>query len=214
MNYGVQAVEADEILANRPFTLPRHTAGDRRLLCYLADCLWLTLLQIGAVATEARPILAPWEQPDQPSHRQILNRPGRLREQGPLPIVGFFGQRRPGADRTPLEAVDDTLIAEMPAHRHLLAYCSTQMANGDFGNLVVFDHEDGFVHWRRSQVHGSAVIELAPAFYASVRIYNGELPHGLADCEALRLYLVKYYDYDAQPIWRGQRPLHPAGQAG
>jgi hypothetical protein len=46
---------------------------------------------------------------------------------------------------------------------------------------------------------------LTPDFYAAVRLYNGELPHGVAAPDDFRLVLIKYYDYGERPVWRAVR---------
>jgi hypothetical protein len=40
-----------------------------------------------------------------------------------------------------------------------------------------------------------------------VRIYNGTLPGGVAVPQSLHLTKVKYYDFDTDPAWRGERSL-------
>jgi hypothetical protein len=126
----------------------------------------------------------------------------------PLVVVGFFGQRRRQAKEGREElahALDKALMTELPAHEDLLAYTTLALPTGNYSNLVVFAREEGIRHWGKSPTHVEAVRDLTPDYYVSVRLYNGALPFGLANADALRLTLVKYYDYQETPLWRAVR---------
>ena len=60
--------------------------------------------------------------------------------------------------------------------------------------------------WMEGANHARAV-DLSPTYYTSVRIYNGTLPGGVAAPHALHLTKVKYYDFESNPPWRGERSL-------
>jgi hypothetical protein len=81
------------------------------------------------------------------------------------------------------------------------------LANGDYGNLVLFTDEKARDHWSTSQAHAQAVRSLAPSYYLSVRIYNGRLPDGIINSSKLHLTRAKYYDYCSQPMWRAVREI-------
>jgi hypothetical protein len=204
---------AEELLPDRPFTHPHHIAADGEVLRYLARTLHETVRQLEHSLGRLRPVVQFYQEPDGRYHRQVLIRPEQL-EGSHLAIVGFFGWRRPQADRGPIERMDTAMLEELPQQEGLLAYCSLALGGGDashhavnFGNLVVFSGPEAKARWHASERHRYAAASLAPNYYASVRIYNGLLPHGLSRPESLQLHLVKYFDYATTPAWLGQRLL-------
>lgn len=212
MSVAFQSIPAGTLLPERPFTHPAHTETDRLALCHLAGSLRETRDRPDAFNHAPSPVIVFYREPDQRHHRQVLVRPLALFAGGPLPIVGFFGQKQAGADRKPLDEVDGKLLSELPGCSGLIAYCTLALAGGDYGNLVVFDSPEGKERWLDSDRHEYAAQTLAPRYFASVRIYNGLLPRGLAAIDALQLNLVKYFDYSTHPTWRGLRSLHPPSQ--
>ncbi|MCX7853393.1 MAG: hypothetical protein N2383_11475 [Caldilineales bacterium] len=209
----VAMLAAAELVPDRPFTHPRHIADDGEALRYMARALLETARRPELYAGRPLPVVYFYREPDGRYHRQVLIRPERL-EGEHLAIVGFFGWRRPDADRGPIERMDAEMLAELPQQEGLLAYCSLALRAGEmsaptvnFGNLVVFAGPEAKARWHASERHRYAASVLAPGYYASVRIYNGLLPHGLSRPESLQLHLVKYFDYTTQPAWLGQRTL-------
>ncbi len=102
---------------------------------------------------------------------------------------------------------DGQLLTDLSERSGLAAYCTVALAGGDFGNLVVFASLKAKERWRENATHAYAAQELAPGYFASVRIYNGQLRRGLEDVDALHLSLVKYFDFSSHPAWRGLRRL-------
>lgn len=216
----VHVLASAQVLPHRPFTHPRHSAEDARVLRYLAHALYETIGWPESYRGRSVPVVHFYGEPDGRYHRQVLLRPESLREQRPLAIVGFFGQRRPEADSHPIDQMDEAMLPELPAQEGLLAYCTLALAAADirehpvdFGNLVVFAGPEAKAQWRASERHCYAATYLAPGYYASVRIYNGALRRGLADPDSLELEVVKYFDYGEAPPWRGLRPLPPSESA-
>jgi hypothetical protein len=203
-----------QVLPDRPFTHPRHGVEDGQVLRYLAAALYETMGRPDSYRGRSVPVVHFYRERDGRYHRQVLVRPEALREPRPLAVVGFFGQRRPEADSRPIEAMDEAMLPELAEQEGLLAYCTLALAAGavrhhlvDFGNLVVFAGPEAKAQWRASERHRYAATCLAPAYYASVRIYNGVLPRGLVDPGSLELQVVKYFDYRETPPWRGLRTL-------
>lgn len=230
-----QLAPTDEI-RDRPFTDLRHTQLDLQAMRFMAGCACLALetplspsgggtapsppgrgtvpsppgrgLGRGSSTT---PLIIHQPDADHWTQRIIITQPERLRAHKPLTVVGFFGLRSAGADVALAQELDRQLLPELTAHAELLAYISVCLPTGNFGNLVLFASPEGKEAWGLSSKHSAAVRLLTPDFYTAVRLYNGELPGGVAACATLRLHLVKYYDYTSQPLWRAVRPL-PAGE--
>jgi hypothetical protein len=201
---GAVYLKAEEIMAARPFTHPKHVTLDHDTLRYM-------LTQIGLLLEHPAPIpntiFFTRLNNDDWFHRLVLPRPDRLRQQEQLTVVGFFGQSRKDADPDTIGEFDRTLIAEIEEHDGLLSYSSMALSRGNFGNLVLFADEAARDHWNSSQAHAHAAQVLAPRYYLSVRIYNGRLPGGITHNSELRLTRVKYYDYRSQPMWRAVREI-------
>lgn len=204
----------DEILEGRPFTHPEHVVEERKFMLLMADSLLNILNAQPEGLKGSAPIVVLHGQEGTGWQRQIINRPVELSLGHPLTVVGFFGQK---LDRMDLvqerNSLDQALISDFPNHPYLLSYSSLELPSGDFGNLVIFSRQEGKDHWSACPTHIRAVSELAPEYYASVRLYNGVLPRGLQANHALRLTCVKYYDYTASTIWRAQRQLQAARYA-
>ena len=136
----------------------------------------------------------------------VCDRQALLSEE-PRLVVAFLGHRRAGLDTTILSAVDDDLIHEFHLHPGVLSYSSFELDDGNYVNVVVLRSADDKDHWRTSPRHAYAVRELAPDFYACIRLQNAILPHGLGRPEALRLVTTKYYDFEAEPPWLAMRDV-------
>jgi hypothetical protein len=137
--------------------------------------------------------------------------PDRLFSTRNLAVVGFFGHKRPKADIRPLLKADKLFEAEFPNHPNLLSLSTVRVANGDFGNLVVFADPAAISKWNNSEVHRRLVAEISPPYYLTIRLNNGWLPRGLEDPDGLWIKRVKYIDYSSAPYWRAERTLGPSG---
>lgn len=201
-----------DVLAERPFTDLRHTQPDLQTLRFMVTCAWMALeLPSGAPSDRGRPFILHQPTPDNWTHRLVITQPERLRRHKPLTVVGFFGLKSARANVALAQELDRQLLPELTAHADLLAYVSVCLPTGNFANLVLFASPEGKDQWGQSEKHSLAVRVLTPDYYAAVRLYNGDLPGGVAAGETLRLALVKYYDYGSQPLWRAVRPLPKGG---
>ena len=195
----------EEVPHGRVFTHPDRTRGDWGALRTMARALRDSL---GRVESEtARPLMLELGQPGAPGHRVIVCDGARLRGTSTPSLVGFFAERRPGLDHTPLTRTDDALIEEFPAHPGILAYCSLELPDGNWGNLVVLTGPEAREHWRSSPTHAFAAGELAPRHYAAVRLHLGRFPGGLLAGADPVLDETRYYDFRDPTPWRATRRL-------
>lgn len=199
-------LDPTDIIASRPFTHPDHTRADMDVLRYLTDQLCLVIAQPRLYTGRPFPVVLNRPEANGRKKRLVIVRPQPLQADGPLMIVGFFGHKRRRADPTPLDPMDEILIEELPQHPGLLSYNTLELKSGNFGNLVIFADAAAKKHWSKSKSHDQAV-RLAPDYYASIRIYNGLLPHGIRVSRTLSLTSVKYYDYGHKPPWRAERKI-------
>jgi hypothetical protein len=121
-----------------------------------------------------------------------------------LTFVGFFGQRRFEANPALLQDVDTELIQEFLNHPYVLSYCSLELADNNWANIVILRNADGIQHWRASRKHAYAARELAPQYYTGIRLHNGILPNGLASPYLVLLH-TKYYDFQGPGLWQAVR---------
>jgi hypothetical protein len=198
------ALGPTEIPTNRAFTDPQYNAADLAALAQMAARLrWV--LAAEDLAAPPEPLVLNFPEPDGRPHRVVVAHLPDGPAAQPLPFVGFFGQKRPEAALLSLSDVDDKLIAEFPQHPDVLTYSSIELADGNWGNLVLLRSEAAREHWRISELHAYAVRELAPPYYATIRLHNGLLPAGLASEHAPVLLRTKYYDYRGAEPWRAVR---------
>lgn len=196
---------ADEIPAGRPFADPERTRADLAALREMAEAL-RRLLGTSLPGTP-RPLTIDVGGSSGPQHRVILCDEGRLRAAVAPGFVGFFAERRPGLDHAPLTVADDELIGEFGDHPGILSYSSLELADGNWGNLIVVDPPEAREHWRTSERHAYAARELAPRHYAVVRLHNGHFPDGLLSGRDPVLARTRYHDFQGSTPWRAERPL-------
>jgi hypothetical protein len=89
----------------------------------------------------------------------------------------------------------------------VLSYSSFELDDGNYVNLVLLDGPAAKEHWRTSSRHAYAARDLAPEFYACIRLQNAHLPHGLARPEDLSIVATKYYDYQQDQPWHAVRAI-------
>lgn len=198
-------LEASDLLPNRPFTDPAFGVSDLQMMRGMAQQL---------IDTYDDPLVCDYvpgrgalckSDPTGRHFRIYYMQPELLFSQKNLTVVGFFGQKRSGANIAPLLRADKRLEDEFERHAGLLSLSTVRLTDGDFGNLVLFTDAAAKDGWNNSPVHRDLVAEVSPPYYRSIRLNNGLLPDGLADPLGLRLALVKYLDYSEDPPWRASR---------
>jgi hypothetical protein len=196
-----------DAVAERPFTDPRHSRADAACLNYMRWRLHYLLSQsnIGPEHPLARELyIQMMQETNQRYHRIVILERGPLLTNAELTFVGFFGQRRFESSPAMLQEIDTELIQEFLHHTYVLAYCSLELADNNWANLVLLRSAEGIQHWRASQRHAYAARELAPLYYMGIRLHNGVLPEGL-DSPYLRLTRTKYYDFQGPGLWQAIR---------
>jgi hypothetical protein len=190
-----------ECVPDRPFTDPAHTATDLAAIRTMAARLRGLLAEpVGARIVESR-------EPNGRQHRVVLGAAGRLGAGRDLGLVGFFAVKRAGLDHAPLTRTDDELIEELPGHPGIVSYSSLELADGNWGNLIVLDPPEAGEHWRTSPRHAWAASELAPRHYTVVRLHNGRFPGGLRSGRDPVLTRTRYHDFGDSTPWRAERAL-------
>jgi hypothetical protein len=191
--------------AGRGFTDPGATAPDLTAASRMLAEIQHQVRQGAAVPVRARPLVIERCETTGRFHRAIFFDTRRLGDGRDLVWVGFFGRKRSDVDAAPLTAMDDELIQELPAHPDILSYSSLELAEGDWGNLILLDGDAAREHWRAGARHAYAARELAPRHYAHVRLHQGVVPGGASAGCALVLRRTKYYDYRDDVPWRAER---------
>jgi hypothetical protein len=201
----VVPLDSREVPAGREFTDPDRTRDDLVRLREMAS----TLRSIVGlpVAAAPRPLILEVGGPPGPGHRVIVCDEGRLRAPTPPSLVGFFAEKRPDLDHAPLTRTDDALVAEFPAHPGVLAYCSLELADGNWGNLVVVAGSEARERWREGPTHAYAAGELAPRHYTVIRLHVGRFSGGLVAGGEPVIDETRYYDFRGATPWRATRRL-------
>ncbi len=190
----------DEWPAHRPFTDPALVTRDCEIM--------LGMIRDLHASRTARSRLAP---PAMGRDRLIVTRAGRVHGDAAVTIVGFFGERRSEAAQEiayEVETMNARMVSRFEEFPLLLGYVSRLLDDGfNYANLVALAADVGIEQWRDLPDHVPAATQVAPQFYTSVRIYNGSIPYGLGCSEHLRLRVVKYWDYQDNPVWHAERLL-------
>ena len=194
-----------EIAGGRPFTDPARTEEDLAAMRRMLAGLRWVLSQ--GVPEAPRPLLCSAPEASGRQHRVVLAHDPPLRTGHEPGVVGFFALKRTDRDCSPLTTADDELILEFPRHPGILSYSSLEFADGNWGNLILLHPPEAKEEWRTSERHAYAVRELAPRYYAVVRLHNARLPGGLGSGRDLLLVRTKYYDFQGPQPWRAERDL-------
>ncbi len=192
----------NDLCPDRPFTNIIHTTSEE---CILAEALTTVRTMLSTRFTPATEQI--WNTDEGYYRRLILGDLAQLYTVDPLTLVGFFGQRRAVADYAQIAAVDAELLIELGSHPGILAYYTLELADGQYGNLVLFASEMAKGHWQHCPAHAIAAQQLSPAYYHCVRIHNGYVPGGIQGQQAQILTCTKYYDYDGRRPWSSVRYL-------
>ena len=204
---GQTKLTAAEIAAGRPFSDPQHGQDDLAIMRKMAQ--QLVDFYDDPVVCDFTPGKRPvCEADSQGRHFRIYYiQPGLLFKLQNLTVVGFFGQKRANADVRPLLAADKQFEETFDDHPGLLSLSTVRLADGDFGNLVLFTSPEAKDQWNYSPLHYDLVAKVSPPYYKSIRLNNGLLPHGLDDPGELFLQRTRYIDYGSDPPWRALREL-------
>jgi hypothetical protein len=212
MGFGIELGREDKV-QEHPFSDVENTADDLATMRKMAHQLVDTYEDPKVCDFTMRNGPVCQSDPQGRHFRIYYIRPDRLFEGDRLAVVGFFGSRRPGADIQPLLRADKLFEAEFDKHPDLLSLSTVRVANGNFGNLVVFANREAISIWNNTPVHRKLVAEISPPYYQSIRLNNGWLPRGLAEPDALWIGRVKYIDYGSMPPWRAVRTLQEGSAA-
>jgi hypothetical protein len=194
-----------ETAAGRGFTDPAQTTRDLATVrVMLAEVRRQTAREVtGRVRSEA--LVFEGREADGRMHRAIICDARRLYDGRDLTWIGFFGVKRRDVDPTPLTVRDEELIREFPSHPDILSYSSLELADGNWGNLILIDGDEARERWRVSERHADATSVLAPRHYSDVRLHQGVLPGGPRAGGLPALRRTRYYDYRDGVTWRAER---------
>lgn len=189
----------------RAFTNPEKIPNDVNTIRYMTDQVCLFIRSPQLYEQLERPVIIHRPDVNKWLYRLVIPNPERLMDSKEIHFVGFMGRRREDANLALGDEFDEILVSEIPAHPGLLCYYTMALVCGNFSNLVLFADESVKANWGRSQAHAQAAGKLSPDYYRSIRLYNGILPTGVSDSQALFLTKVKYFDYQEEPMWRAIR---------
>ncbi len=193
---GVVALDAGTRVPGRPFTDPTATSSDLSVLAAIRSAQVKHVERHGGGGT--------WVDSDHATHWLVTPRPGALHDPSPCLAVGFFGQARDGVDHSVIIRLEHAMLARADEIAGLLSYHNVQLANGRWGNLVLFAVGTDTAPMRSEPRHADA-IRRAPAHYHSVRLHRGALPSGPAGEREIELETTLYLDFDVTPTWRAVR---------
>jgi len=204
MSDGLLQLGPLDVVAGRPFTNAEGSAFDLTVLQYMVETVYRMMMEPQAILNQPPPVILYLNEVGRRLHRIAFSKPETLLKSDDLTVVGFCGQKRPGVDRGPIEAMDRELIAEFSQQDYLLSYSTLQLECGNACNLVLFSHPQGVSHWTLSEKHAVSV-SMAPEYYSVIRLHNAILAGGVMSHNKLALIRTKYYDFQEEPLWQAVR---------
>jgi hypothetical protein len=189
-----------DIARERPFAAIEHTHADLVILRGMRQTLARRLRD----GTLPAPDAGPRDEPDGTEHWICVPDQRRLAETRPVAAVGFFGQARTGLDHRPILDREHDIVARAASFGGLLTYYNLRLADGRYGNLVLFDAPPSKAHVTADSVHGEAVA-LTPRHYCSLRLHHASLAEGVLGACELELLRTRYLDFGGEPAWSAVR---------
>jgi hypothetical protein len=197
----------DESVARRPFTSPGLYPRDLAILGYMLEDLRGLLVRMATGKVTVVPYRAiEWVVHDL-KRRVVICDAMSLHNRRSAQLVGFFGERHPDQDGTPLEEANFEIVLEFQKYPGILSYSSMELADGNWANLVLHNVAEDRETWRASETHARAARELSPLYYRTVRIHNGVLPDGVMGNRSMVVERTKYWDYGSAKVWHAVRDL-------
>lgn len=185
------------LLANGTSDAVRSSLGaDIALINTMFDSL-SNALRDPSIASADSPTIMETVSTDGCQRRIAVYRPAVLMTTRQFLFAGFFGERRLTVDPETISEigrVDRRMLVELDALPGIPAYCSFELANGNWGNLVVISDPAAFKALHTSEIHSYAASTLSPAFYTSVRLHKG-YRSGLDPQDISVIERTKYYDF-------------------
>jgi hypothetical protein len=182
----------------RPFAAVEHTRADLQVLRAMRRTIAARLRG----ETLPPPDAGPLQEPDGTEHWLCVPDPVALAAARPLAAVGFFGQARTDVDHAPILERERDIVARAARFDGLLTYYNLRLADGSYGNLVLFASPLAKGHVTADVVHCEAV-ELTPRHYRSLRLHHAELADGVLG--ELELVRTRYLDFSCEPAWSAVR---------
>ena len=189
-------LQADQRVDGRGFSDPAHTGRDAAILARLR-----TVLARAAGGPRAAALRFA---DDIGRHQVAVPDWHALERSRPVALVGFFGQARTAVDHQAIIDLEADIVARAAAFPGLLAYHNAQLADGQWGNLVVFGAYPDTAGITRDAVHRQAVAR-TPEHYASLRLHRGVLDDGCLGAAPARIGETLYLDFAGSPAWRAVR---------
>jgi hypothetical protein len=206
----VHPLAPGEPVPGRPFAAPEHSRTDLGILREMRRTLAARLTAGDLPAADAGSLPGPGGT----MHWICVPDPDALARTQPVAAVGFFGQARTDIEHHPIVEREHDIVARAARFGGLLTYYNLQLADGRYGNLVLFDDAGSKAHVTGDAVHAQAVA-LTPAHYRSLRLHHARLADGVLGAAELQLVRTRYLDFAAEPAWSAVREpaLDPAAPA-
>jgi hypothetical protein len=197
---GPQLLAPHELAPARPFAAVEHTRADLAILREMRRTLAHRLREGSLPAPDAGPAY----EADGTEHWICVPRPRALAETIPVAAVGFFGQAYADVDHGPILEREHDIVARAAGFGGLLTYYNLRLADGRYGNLVLFDSAPSKGHVTGDVVHAEAVA-LTPRHYRSLRLHHAELAGGVLGPGELELLRTRYLDFSGDEVWNALR---------
>jgi hypothetical protein len=129
--------------------------------------------------------------------RMVIYRPDDVRLASTMAFVAFISKRQHAPDAEVVRAIHDIdreLVTTMADVTDLLAYFSLELHSGQWYNLVLLREGSTKKQITAFSLHSYAAHELAPQYYAWIRLHHGLINGGLARGN-LELQSTHYYTF-------------------
>lgn len=198
----------EQRLGGRSFTDLQQTSTD---LLLLEELLSRLRTLVGAIATVgisySQQHIVEYRE-DGRYFRFVLNNWHSLLNLPRFVVVGFCGQRRldvSEAQIAEINALDALMVDELKQHSGIIVYSTGMRADGDYGNLILFEKPEHLSLLGNCIPHTQAARRFSPHYYTSTRIHDGVLDGYLFSAAQPQLRRTRYWDFTCQPCWQGER---------
>jgi hypothetical protein len=175
--------------------LAQQSMRDLNVLKYMAQKICVVLHSLERPEQQSTPVSFTLQGKRRVQHITLLDTELE-QSKAPLSFVGFVGERQKDVApevKEELFKADVALTKGLASMPGFLYYTSLEWNPGLWYNLVVLAHGDAKEHLRQNAAHRYAAHQLAPNYYAWIRLHSGALPAGLSGAPVLRK--TKYFSH-------------------
>ncbi|HLZ57992.1 MAG TPA: hypothetical protein VKR06_13720 [Ktedonosporobacter sp.] len=170
------------------------------MLKYMLHRLRMTLHTLEQSTISQLPIFYLLEERHGRTHRMAICQPEVLLASNHLHFVGFISGKKASIEQTivdEIERLDKVMLTEIMRLPGVLSYSSLELRTDRWYNLVILGNTLVKESFHALETHRYAAYQLAPFYYAWIRLHHGVINDGLAG-QDMHLHGTKTFQFPSK----------------